>query len=318
MNMKEFLRSIVMSKSDAKILATKYIDANIGIYGFRNPNNNLCVIFENNDDEKINERRSGIQVTKKWLDIEGVGKKIFIICECRGECYEQDFEHLISNIVNLLLQGFDVVSAIKFSINNWYHFLDKENKDLSFEEKIGIIGELYVLEKVLETKQLDLLKCWVGPLGGEKDFIFSDGFDFEVKSTCKETKHIHRISNTKQLVPLNNKLYLISLVFKKVDQLGDDVLDLNILLKRISFKLKDNLKLYMDFLERLKNINLNPNFEIDSPKLRLDDELIILIDDKNINNFVINNENNRILKLIYDFDFNGLDSKGWSDIYEEF
>lgn len=314
--MKNFIQGLKTSQTFSSVKAEKYIcDISTNVYGFRNIQNNLTIIFETTCDAKINELRSGIKVTKERLDIEGLGEQYFIVCTCREVDYEDDFEHLISNTIEWIAKGLDIISAIKFSINNWYSFLNEEKKIFSFSEMVGIIGELYILNKLLRQKKMEVLDSWVGPSSAEKDFMFKNGLELEIKSSCKNTKHIHQISSQNQLSPSDNKLFVISLAFKKIDTSGSNILDINDILKDIFLKTQENSNLYLTFLKKLKALKLDPNSVEEFPKLRLENELLILINSENCKDFQIDSKNSRISSLTYNYDFNGLNTKTWEDIY---
>lgn len=319
--MNDFISSIEQTKDRLRIKATKYIDSSIfvpNIYGFRDTNNNVNIIFECQGNEKINELRTGIKVTKQKLYIlDSDAESFFLVCECRGADYEEDFKHLFNNIIKLMHSGYKTENSIKISISNWYNFLDEETKNFSFEELVGLSGELYFINQILQNGHLSIIDSWYGPIGAEKDFVINSKVFFEIKSSCKNTKHIHRISDSNQLAPSGGKVYLVSLAFKKLQQADIKSFDIYTLIEKITFLLKDNMYSYNIFLNKLKEIRFNPNSKIEVPLLRLEDSLIILIQESNYKNFVTNIDNNRILKVIYDYDFNGLKTENWGCIYDE-
>lgn len=316
--MKNFLENIPHILVSDRVQATKYMDtimSDSDIYAYRDKEGLLHVIFLSENDRKISESRSGIVVSKKTLDIMDVGKKSFVECKCRHIEFEDDFYHLISNIIDLIKQNFDVIDAVKLAINNWYHFIDQDLHVLSFEEKIGVIGELYTLYQFLKNGRSDIIQSWNGPLGAEKDFCINN-IDLEVKTSCNKMKHTHKINDKAQLSPSVDKLFLISLYCDVVESKSINTVDLNIMIEKIMKLLKDNMPLYSEFLIRLQKLKINPNYLIESPILVLKDILILEINNNNVKNFIVESNNSRVLKIVYDYDFNGLESKNWEQLYE--
>lgn len=82
---------------------------------------------------------------------------------------------------------------------------------LSREQEVGLLGELLVLESLLNSHSPeDALAMWRGPESEEHDFSLYDS-DIEVKTTTSEER-THWISSTHQLSPVGSRpLMLVSI-----------------------------------------------------------------------------------------------------------
>lgn len=71
---------------------------------------------------------------------------------------------------------------------------------MSTEKEIGLLGELLVLEKLVDIcGTRSAIESWKGPQAGEHDFVFDD-IHFEVKTTASEQRR-HMMHGFTQLVP---------------------------------------------------------------------------------------------------------------------
>ena len=103
--------------------------------------------------ETISENRKGIKVKCSNLDLIDFGKDSFIDIICTHEDFKKEFIQIVEQIINHFKQNNDIVKAIKFTINKWYYFFEKDSKiDLSESEIKGLIGELLLI-KNLSTKK---------------------------------------------------------------------------------------------------------------------------------------------------------------------
>lgn len=95
--------------------------------------------------------------------------------------------------------------------NDWQAlFNDFGNEYLPFRAIQGLLGELIFLKKNLIPKygEEKSINAWVGPIGGDKDFIFEDIW-FEVKSKCLNKETIHISSNTQLKSSMLGKLVVL-------------------------------------------------------------------------------------------------------------
>lgn len=83
---------------------------------------------------------------------------------------------------------------------------------LSPERQLGLLGELWLLERLTRVLGVDALGAWTGPAGEAHDFRFAD-LQLEVKVTGGE-RRVHQISSETQLVASpGHRLHLLSLQY---------------------------------------------------------------------------------------------------------
>jgi hypothetical protein len=99
--------------------------------------------------------------------------------------------------------------AIRSTLANWKALL-RPTERMSEEQRLGLFGELLVLDRLLALEGPYAIRAWTGPLGEPHDFRVGDR-EFEVKTTLAR-KRSHLVSSIYQLVPSpNHELFVISL-----------------------------------------------------------------------------------------------------------
>lgn len=115
-------------------------------------------------------------------------------------------------------EGLPPDKALPRAISQW-RALFNQSPLLTAERQLGLLGELWLLNRFLDTRGADALDAWIGPLGEAHDFRIED-VEIEVKATSGEHRS-HIISSDSQLVPSPRcKLYLLSLQFTHAGALG--------------------------------------------------------------------------------------------------
>lgn len=95
---------------------------------------------------------------------------------------------------------------------------------VSESAQLGLLGELWLLARIVEARGSAGVDAWVGPLGQPHDFRL-DHEDVEVKTTSSSQRR-HHISSLAQLVPSPGRpLYLLSLGFQPAPA-SDDALSI--------------------------------------------------------------------------------------------
>lgn len=91
-------------------------------------------------------------------------------------------------------------------IRAWQEFMRKGAVHLSAENEVGLVGELTVLEKMLDVgiAPEPAIKAWSGPLDGLRDFELGFGA-IEVKTTVASAGLIAKIGSLEQLDDTNCK-----------------------------------------------------------------------------------------------------------------
>lgn len=98
-------------------------------------------------------------------------------------------------------------------IRAWQEFMRKGAVPLSAENEVGLVGELTLLEKMLEVGMaLDAaIRAWSGPLDGLRDFELGFGA-IEVKTTVASSGSVAKISSLEQLDDTNCKPIFLGIV----------------------------------------------------------------------------------------------------------
>lgn len=136
------------------------------------------------------------------------------------------------------------------------------NNKLSIEEIKGLIGELMILYRELNLGRdsEELINSWQGPEVYYQDFLFSDTW-YEIKATTKRSEKIS-ISSVEQLdVNIEGTLYTVSL--DKVDSATNNTITLNLIIKMIKEKLKDDLIQLDKFIVKLDQMGYSYSKEYD-------------------------------------------------------
>lgn len=105
----------------------------------------------------------------------------------------------------------DPLTAFRDTLNSW-HILLRSTSMLTDDQQLGLLGELWMLKRLLARNGPHVIGSWTGPLSEEHDFRIGI-LDFEVKST-RSLKREHIISNLQQLqCSPGRRLFLLSLQF---------------------------------------------------------------------------------------------------------
>jgi hypothetical protein len=258
-------------------------------------------------EEKIFENRKGIKVKNTVLDLIDLGQNTFIDCICTNDDFKSEFIQIIEQIIEHFKQSANLTKSIKIIINKWYYFFEKDSiTNLTEFEIKGLIGELIFIKNYLSKfGHKLLLNAWKGPESGLRDFNF-DKFDVEVKSSSKEIGHIHTINGQIQLKADNVPLFIYSISLKR--SASENAISLKKLVDEICLALSEDEFLLNDFFEKLEMTNLLVSkVELyNSFSYELKEILTIKINKENLKEFIIENQNNRISNLKYDYDFNGI------------
>lgn len=115
------------------------------------------------------------------------------------------------------LDGIQPVEAFEQTLATWESILASRVR-LTIQAEIGLVGELLVLQALLDTAAASA-SAWRGGLSEEHDFGFADA-DVEVKTTAGEQRR-HWIHGLGQLVPTGDSpLWLLSLQLTRAGE-GD-------------------------------------------------------------------------------------------------
>lgn len=107
--------------------------------------------------------------------------------------------------------GLEPSSAITKSLHEWEILFSRVGM-LSEEKQLGLLGELWLLRRLLDALGVDGFDAWTGPRGEAHDFRLGHK-EIEVKATGGE-RRAHMISSEGQLkASPDHELFLLSLQF---------------------------------------------------------------------------------------------------------
>lgn len=115
-----------------------------------------------------------------------------------------------------------ILDAFFVRVREWQEFMaNQRRKPLSSEKQAGLMGELLMLEKLVDHagSALVALDSWQGPLRAAQDFHV-DGGAIEVKSTAAVQGFIARINSVDQLDADRRPMFLCAIRFAE-DEAGE-------------------------------------------------------------------------------------------------
>ncbi|UIK00402.1 PD-(D/E)XK motif protein [Rhizobium leguminosarum] len=181
----------------------------------------LVVSFEGTkafDRSRLPEGR-GFDVV--WIENQAVFADRTAIALVRSQEGSRDIFLLMAiDIIRSLESAVSVSSAdllddFLLRVHEWQDFMSRKHRPLSPDAQIGLLGELHVLEMLLESRLGDhALRCWQGPLKAAQDFHIGAGV-LEVKSTTSEKGFTARINSIEQLDSDRTPGFLTAIRFRE-------------------------------------------------------------------------------------------------------
>jgi hypothetical protein len=104
-------------------------------------------------------------------------------------------------------------------VRAWQEFMRKGAQSLGPEAEIGLIGELFILQKIIDADVplASVLESWVGPVDGIQDFEIGTGA-IEVKATISHKGFLAKIGSLDQLDDsLRQPLFLAGVRFTQTE-----------------------------------------------------------------------------------------------------
>ena len=128
-----------------------------------------------------------IETGKFYADEE---VKTFCVLKCHYEKYNDYFLRFVEQMIVKLRGDFTSHFAIELFIEEWEDFFTKLKLPLTKEQLVGLYGELYFLNQLLElnVSPLEAINGWKGPHLEAWDFRFqfnAKNFRIECKTTSK-------------------------------------------------------------------------------------------------------------------------------------
>lgn len=111
----------------------------------------------------------------------------------------------------------DLADAFIGRVSDWQSFMSRKRRPLSSEKQLGLMGELWVLDRLMQTKLgASAVDCWQGPLHAAQDFLVGAGA-VEVKSSLTGRTFLARINSLEQLDADRSPLFIAALRFDVLD-----------------------------------------------------------------------------------------------------
>jgi hypothetical protein len=139
------------------------------------------------------------------------GRPFLEISTGNRNLYREFYSFLLS-VAGNIIGGSSPLVAVGGAVANWRHLL-RPLALLTEEEQLGLLGELWLLERLSSIRGAEALSSWTGPLGEPHDFR-QRATEIEVKAT-RSVRRQHVITNLAQLVPSpGHDLFVLSLQFE--------------------------------------------------------------------------------------------------------
>lgn len=169
------------------------------------------------DDEPYSDRQSrGLTAETKDLMLDGSKSLRYLDIACNDASGHSLFDIIGAELVEGLTaasQG-SSVQVVRRVLGKWRRFWGQlPTRSLSYEEQLGLFGELWFLTFWLAAKigYSDAVQRWRGPFSARHDFEWS-GVSVEAKTTTSTRGRTHKINGIDQLaLPERGKLFLFSL-----------------------------------------------------------------------------------------------------------
>ncbi|MGG0836972.1 PD-(D/E)XK motif protein [Bacillus paralicheniformis] len=182
----------------------------------------------NEDQLKSFPRWRGIDIGQEFFSQIGpLKEKNFLVVSQIVENSEEIFERVLQNLVDHILteEELPLYTIVYEVLDRWHNFFKgKWGTKLTLEEEMGLFGELYYINRWLESfpeKPPRIIKDWKGPLKNRIDFA-SKNSGVEIKTISPKIRDEIIISNEKQLElsPVINALFLYVLKVEVNDSTG--------------------------------------------------------------------------------------------------
>lgn len=160
------------------------------------------------------------------------------------------------------------IQFISRRISAWLKLTEQGKNGLLSESEVrGLMGELIVLEKFISsgTNIIELLTSWVGPLGADQDFQFSDTA-WEVKTIQLDAPSF-QVASERQLHTEERQLFLAVVSLKEGGE--DGSVSLNAMVAKLRGFLQSNSDALDFFDDRLSEIGYASRHEYDGPSFHV-------------------------------------------------
>lgn len=173
-------------------------------FAIEKPSENYLVLLEIGK-KYLSQMESAPQLREISLTVESADdESMAMLClKTNHTKYNDIFSTLATDLSCYLSRhstSSQVVSSFFHRLGSWQHFFDKGVGALSTEAQIGLYGELYFLDAILDysSQAANVVASWTGTDGAAHDFQFP-GVAVEVKASAANSPQKMMISNENQL-----------------------------------------------------------------------------------------------------------------------
>ncbi|MDR1086375.1 MAG: PD-(D/E)XK motif protein [Deltaproteobacteria bacterium] len=222
-----------------------------------------------------------------------------------------DFCCALTSAIKTTENSYGVVIATFQHIRRWKNFLSGGRSLLTPQQVRGLIGELLFLRQMIQAGYSvgKSLESWIGPNGGNQDFVVGDTA-VEIKTLFGRERGKIRISSEDQLETIQSKLFLKIFRLIEVDKdaasfsLNSLIMDL-----RLQISLADDEAV---FDMKLNSLSYSPLPFYNFPNFKCPEQLIYLVTD-NFPRLVRSTLPAGVFNVLYDISLESIDSFTFDD-----
>jgi len=230
---------------------------------------NLFIPYEGGEEQTdlpFNFKGMTVELRKLRLDDGKTDPQLYLALSTH-DSHERIFTLVTKEIAGLVVEdGFMPFQAVKNTIRRWRNFWsEKKEKELTHNQIIGLIGEVWFLKEVLiPSLGSKAVFRWSGPQGERHDFQ-GETSHIEVKVTEKLYPIFHISSLEQMLAPKDKQLYVAGLMLRH-ESAGS--INLPDLIKGSELLLENDLDALEKFHECLAAVGYRLESEQDYAKLK--------------------------------------------------
>jgi hypothetical protein len=227
----------------------------------------------NDDDLKGLKKLKFITILKDTIqDVDGVS--LLVNNKDRMEVF---YDFVVFTNQKLGSDGAPSLTTLKNSVQLWRGLLSQYKNQDQLER--GLIGELWVLNNLIDLYGPRFVEYWIGPTHQRHDFRFDD-VELEIKTTNSKDR-THTISSVEQLEATDgSKLYLISILLTSTTKSNSSSISVHDLFLEIQEKLEEDHNAL--FVSLVRDYLLDPDLynHFNTPYALTDIPKIILVNEE--------------------------------------
>lgn len=186
----------------------------------------ILIPVDNSRKLREDTASSGVQIISRQM-IDAGQLRSYAVVVCRKTHLNELFSIISTEILNALVSESSHPDLVALKVlNRWRELLERapsERPDM--QTIVGVFGELWQLKKLVDINPASV-SCWQGPLDARHD-IMAGSISLEVKASLARTGRFIVIHGHEQLEPVSDgRLYLASLKLERVEEAGENLLDL--------------------------------------------------------------------------------------------